>query len=325
MRTYDNPVVAGLHPDPSLCRVGEDYYLVCSSFEYFPGVPIFHSRDLVHWRQIGNVLDRPEQLSCRPRRGRPGASSRPRIRHHDGRFWLITTNIAAGGQLHRDRRRTPPVPGRSRSGSTCPASTPTWPGTRTARAGAPSPGSRWRRIDPVAGRCWRALAQLERHRAAVSGGPPPLPASAGGGTCCSPRAAPSAATPSRSPGPVAARPVRARAGQPDPDPPQYNRPIQSTGHADLVSARRRQLVDDPARDPAPWSQSGVPRARPGDLPRSGAVGGRLADRRPGPGTRAGTQRLASGRRTAGTARTSTTRRWRRTGSRRAPGRTTPGR
>lgn len=62
MRTYDNPVIGGFHPDPSVCRVGEDYYLACSSFEYFPGVPLFHSRDLVHWRQIGNVLDRPGQL-----------------------------------------------------------------------------------------------------------------------------------------------------------------------------------------------------------------------------------------------------------------------
>ena len=54
------PVIAGMHPDPSVCRVGEDYYLVCSSFEYFPGIPVFHSRDLVHWTQIGNALERTE-------------------------------------------------------------------------------------------------------------------------------------------------------------------------------------------------------------------------------------------------------------------------
>ncbi|GGS77251.1 hypothetical protein GCM10010222_18140 [Streptomyces tanashiensis] len=60
-----NPVIPGFHPDPSVCRVGDDYYLVCSSFEDFPGIPVFHSRDLVHWTQIGNVLDRPEQL-CLP-------------------------------------------------------------------------------------------------------------------------------------------------------------------------------------------------------------------------------------------------------------------
>jgi beta-xylosidase len=64
--TFTNPVIAGLHPDPTVCRVDGDYFLACSSFEYFPGVPIFHSRDLVHWRQIGNVLDRPSQLGLPP-------------------------------------------------------------------------------------------------------------------------------------------------------------------------------------------------------------------------------------------------------------------
>ncbi len=59
---YRNPIIPGFHPDPSICRAGEDYYLVTSSFEYFPGVPIFHSRDLVNWRQIGHCLTRPSQL-----------------------------------------------------------------------------------------------------------------------------------------------------------------------------------------------------------------------------------------------------------------------
>jgi hypothetical protein len=53
VKTFHNPVIPGFYPDPSLCRVGDDYYLVNSSFEYFPGVPIFHSRDLVHWEQTG--------------------------------------------------------------------------------------------------------------------------------------------------------------------------------------------------------------------------------------------------------------------------------
>ena len=48
--------------DPSICRVGEDYYMVTSSFVYFPGLPVFHSRDLVHWEQIGHAIHRPEQL-----------------------------------------------------------------------------------------------------------------------------------------------------------------------------------------------------------------------------------------------------------------------
>ncbi|MEV4489982.1 glycoside hydrolase family 43 protein [Micromonospora coxensis] len=94
---FVNPVLPGLHPDPSVCRVGDDYYLVCSSFEYFPGVPIFHSRDLVHWEQIGNVLDRPSQLVLPPTTPASGGVYAPTLRHHDGRFWLIVTNVADGG------------------------------------------------------------------------------------------------------------------------------------------------------------------------------------------------------------------------------------
>ena len=96
MDTVTNPVIPGFHPDPSVCRVGEDYYLACSSFEYFPGVPVFHSRDLVHWTQIGNALDRPTQL-CLPIGTRSsGGVYAPTLRHHDGRFWLITTNVHDG-------------------------------------------------------------------------------------------------------------------------------------------------------------------------------------------------------------------------------------
>jgi beta-xylosidase len=94
---YDNPVIGGFHPDPSVCRAGEDYYLACSSFEYFPGVPIFHSRDLVHWRQIGNALDRPSQLGLSPESTASGGIFAPTIRHHDGRFYLITTNVSGRG------------------------------------------------------------------------------------------------------------------------------------------------------------------------------------------------------------------------------------
>jgi alpha-N-arabinofuranosidase len=91
-QVYRNPVIGGFHPDPSICRVGSDYYLVNSSFQYFPGVPIFHSTDLVHWRQIGNVLTRDSQLPLK------GASSwlgiyAPTLRYHDGTYYMITTNI----------------------------------------------------------------------------------------------------------------------------------------------------------------------------------------------------------------------------------------
>ncbi|MFJ1730412.1 glycoside hydrolase family 43 protein [Streptomyces sp. NPDC088254] len=92
-----NPVIPGFHPDPSVCRVGADYYVVCSSFEYFPGVPVFHSRDLVHWTQIGNALDRPGQLRLTAGTPSSGGVYAPTLRHHDGRFWLIVTNVAEGG------------------------------------------------------------------------------------------------------------------------------------------------------------------------------------------------------------------------------------
>lgn len=53
---FRNPILAGFYPDPSLCRVGDDYYLVTSTFAWFPGLPLFHSRDLVHWTQLGHVI-----------------------------------------------------------------------------------------------------------------------------------------------------------------------------------------------------------------------------------------------------------------------------
>jgi xylan 1,4-beta-xylosidase len=93
-----NPIVPGFHPDPSICRVGDDYYLVTSSFEYVPGVPIFHSRDLVHWRQIGFCLTRPSQLPLPSTSPSLGIYA-PTIRYHQGTFYMVTTNIdvAASG------------------------------------------------------------------------------------------------------------------------------------------------------------------------------------------------------------------------------------
>ena len=61
MATAVNPIIPGFYPDPSICGVGDDYYLVNSTFSYYPGIPIMHSKDLIHWEQIGNVLDRPSQ------------------------------------------------------------------------------------------------------------------------------------------------------------------------------------------------------------------------------------------------------------------------
>lgn len=85
--TYHNPVIRGFYSDPSVCRVGEDYYLITSTFEYFPGVPVFHSKDLVNWEQIGHCIHRKEQL---PRGVNIFAAT---LRHHDGVFYMITTNL----------------------------------------------------------------------------------------------------------------------------------------------------------------------------------------------------------------------------------------
>ena len=87
-----NPVLPGFYPDPSVCRVEGDYYLIASSFTWFPGVPIFHSTNLVDWTQLGNVLARPSQLDLS---GTHSWASfgifAPTLRHHDGRFYMITT------------------------------------------------------------------------------------------------------------------------------------------------------------------------------------------------------------------------------------------
>ncbi len=92
MARFRNPVLPGFHPDPSICRVGTDYYLVTSTFEYFPGLPLYHSRDLVHWRQLGHVLDRPDQLPLAGVRSSNGLFA-PTIRYHDGRFYVICTLV----------------------------------------------------------------------------------------------------------------------------------------------------------------------------------------------------------------------------------------
>ncbi|MFZ5891195.1 MAG: glycoside hydrolase family 43 protein [Myxococcota bacterium] len=95
---YRNPVIPGFHPDPSICRVGHDFYLVASSFEYFPGVPIFHSRDLVNWKQLGYCLNRPSQLPLAGVNASGGVWA-PTLRHHQGVFYLTTTNVSAGGNF----------------------------------------------------------------------------------------------------------------------------------------------------------------------------------------------------------------------------------
>ena len=92
-----NPILTGFYPDPSICRVDDDFYLVTSSFSFYPGVPIFHSKDLAHWEQLGYVLDRPQQLPCSYEMLSGGIFA-PTIRHHDGIYYMITTNMSMGAK-----------------------------------------------------------------------------------------------------------------------------------------------------------------------------------------------------------------------------------
>ncbi|MFC6333445.1 glycoside hydrolase family 43 protein [Paenibacillus septentrionalis] len=95
---YRNPVLSGFYPDPSAIRVGEDFYMVTSTFEYFPGVPIFHSKDLVNWEQIGHVLHRESQVNLLSRKSSQGIYA-PVLRYHDGLFYMITTDVYGIGNF----------------------------------------------------------------------------------------------------------------------------------------------------------------------------------------------------------------------------------
>jgi xylan 1,4-beta-xylosidase len=95
---YLNPIIKGYHPDPSIVRVGADFYMVHSSFAHFPGIPLWHSRDLVNWDQIGHVLDRPSQLDLDGLEISHGIFA-PAIRHDDGVFYVVTTNVYGGGNF----------------------------------------------------------------------------------------------------------------------------------------------------------------------------------------------------------------------------------
>ena len=95
---YQNPILTGFYPDPSITRAGNDYYLVNSTFTYFPGIPIFHSRDLVNWTQIGNAIHRPEQLNFDSLGISRGVFA-PTIEHHNGTFYVLNTCVDCGGNF----------------------------------------------------------------------------------------------------------------------------------------------------------------------------------------------------------------------------------
>lgn len=90
---YTNPILSGFHPDPSICRVENDFYLVTSSFEYFPGLPLFHSTDLIHWEQINHILDRDSQFMLSTEAPNCLGIYAPTIRYHEGVFYCIVTNV----------------------------------------------------------------------------------------------------------------------------------------------------------------------------------------------------------------------------------------
>ena len=85
MSQVQNPILPGFYPDPSIIRVADDFYIVNSSFEYFPAIPIWHSRDLVNWRQIGNAIDRADQGLDLSDVAPSGGVQAATIRYHNGR------------------------------------------------------------------------------------------------------------------------------------------------------------------------------------------------------------------------------------------------
>ena len=97
MTAARNPVLPGFHPDPSICRVGDEFFVVTSTFEYFPGLPVHRSRDLVEWELVGHAVHREEQLDLSSVAASGGLFA-PTIRHHDGRFFVACTVVGGEGR-----------------------------------------------------------------------------------------------------------------------------------------------------------------------------------------------------------------------------------
>ena len=96
---FSNPLISGFAPDPSICRDGENFYLVTSTFEYFPGIPIYHSKDLVNWALIGYALHDPGQADLASVASSGGIHAST-IRCHEGLFYVITTNMLDGKPIN---------------------------------------------------------------------------------------------------------------------------------------------------------------------------------------------------------------------------------
>lgn len=96
--TLVNPILAGFYPDPSVVKVGSDYFLVNSTFSYFPGIPVFHSKDLKNWKQIGSVINRASQMNFVGQRMTRGLFA-PAISYHNGTYYVTCTNIDHRGNF----------------------------------------------------------------------------------------------------------------------------------------------------------------------------------------------------------------------------------
>ncbi len=99
--SIQNPILRGFNPDPSICRVGDDYYIATSTFEWFPGVQIHHSRDLKNWKVIAQPLNRVSQLDMK---GVPDSCGvwAPCLSHHEGTFYLVYTNVKSFNGVWKD-------------------------------------------------------------------------------------------------------------------------------------------------------------------------------------------------------------------------------
>lgn len=94
----ENPILPGFNPDPTICRVGSDYYICTSSFTWYPGLPIYHSRDLRHWEKVANAIDRPGMVTLDGVKDKDGVWA-PTLRHHDG-TWYLFCNVSNGGNFY---------------------------------------------------------------------------------------------------------------------------------------------------------------------------------------------------------------------------------
>ena len=96
--SYQNPINRGMNPDPSICRAGDDYYLVSSSMFFYPGVPVYHSKDLINWKLIGYCLTTKEHF-CLDKNNSSPMMYAATLRYHDGTFYMITTEVNGGGNF----------------------------------------------------------------------------------------------------------------------------------------------------------------------------------------------------------------------------------